>query len=723
MSDPIPSGTSKAKHTNRLAQESSPYLLQHAHNPVDWYPWGPEALERARSEDIPILLSVGYAACHWCHVMEHESFESEPIAELMNRHFVCIKVDREERPDIDAIYQRVIQLQGRSGGWPLTVFMTPDQKPFFVGTYFPAQDRYGMPGFPKLLNALADAYQSRREEIDEGTAEIGEALVRVDRHLLGDPRVEATPGALLGAVRQLLRRFDPEHGGIGEAPKFPNPSVLSLVLREWQRTGDEAALAALRTTLDHMAAGGIYDHLGGGFHRYSTDRTWLVPHFEKMLYDNSQLSRLYAEAQAALREAGDGATGIWGEAVARYGRVAEETLDYVAREMTHAGGGFYSTQDADSEGEEGKFFVWHPDELEAVLGERSARLFGLVYDVTDGGNFEGASILHPVLPVADAARQIGVGADEAERMISQARAALFQAREERVHPGLDDKILTGWNGLMIGAAARAGTLLGQPRHVAMARRAADFVLTELQKDGRLLRAHCRGQSKLGGYLDDHALLAAGLMDLWQALELAGDAEGRRYLDASLGLCQTAIELFGDADEGGFFLTAKGAEALIHRPRSTYDEALPSGTSVLTATLLRAHALTGLARYLEPAERTLAAYHHAATQNPFGLAGLLHALADWLGGIRTVVIAGPRDDAATQELLAVLRGRHAPDLLVVTSDAATASAASPAALASLLEGKTVPAGARAAAYLCHRMTCTPPITSAAALATALGSTDR
>src|SRR5579859_5736600 len=507
------------KHTNRLINETSPYLLQHAHNPVAWYPWGEEALQKAQREDKPILLSVGYSACHWCHVMERESFENEEIAELMNRYFVSIKVDREERPDIDAIYMQAVQALTQQGGWPMTVFLTPDGRPFYGGTYFPPRDRqYGrevMPGFQRILLSMADAYENRRQDVEEQATQIADYLRKRSGspfRLKGEQAKGAMPLELLnGASQELAAEFDALNGGFGNAPKFPNTMSLELLLRihqhrlngEIEAQGTPAELEIVETSLQRMAKGGIYDHLGGGFHRYSVDAQWLVPHFEKMLYDNALLSRLYLHAYL-----------VTGNQF--YRRIVEETLDYVAREMTSPEGGFYSTQDADSEGEEGKFFVWRPAEIEAALSPEDATLFMQYYDVTAQGNFEGKNILHVTRDVEEIASEAEVTSKRAQDALQEGREQLFRAREQRVKPGRDEKILTSWNGLMLRSFAEAARYLDRSDYLQVASKNAEFLLNELRVDGRLLRTYKDGRARLNGYLEDYTFLADGLLALYEA---------------------------------------------------------------------------------------------------------------------------------------------------------------------------------------------------------------
>ena len=586
------------RHTNRLADETSPYLLQHAHNPVDWYPWGDEAFARARGEDKPVLLSVGYSACHWCHVMERESFENEDIAGLMNRLFVNIKVDREERPDVDQIYMQAVQSMTGRGGWPMTVFLTPDGTPFYGGTYFPPVDRHGMPGFPRLLESIAGAYRSRRGEVAESGRKLleemrqGEHLRRSDSALGED--------VLRAAYQGLAGQFDERRGGLGQAPKFPQPMTWEFILRYGKRTGDPRALEMVRLTLDRMAAGGMYDQLGGGFHRYSVDDQWLVPHFEKMLYDNAQLASLYLHAWLATGDP-------------TYRRVTEETLDYLLAEMRHPSGGFFSAQDADSEGVEGKFFVWSPDEISSVLGDDAMAEAVLRYwGVSDGPNFEGQSILFVPHAPDDVAAELGISADRLSELVARARQRLYAARDKRVHPGLDDKVLASWNGLALSAFAEAGRALGRPDYVAAAVDNGRFLTTSMMDDGRLMRSWKDGRARIKGYLEDYAMVGAGLVSLYEA------TFDRRWLDESRRLAEAALGLFWDAERDAFFDTGADHEALIVRPRNIFDNAVPSGASVAIDWLLRLALVLGEERYEARALEALRPMADLMTRYPVGL---------------------------------------------------------------------------------------------------------
>src|SRR2546426_2404758 len=591
---------------NRLARETSPYLLQHAHNPVDWYPWGEEAFTRAKTEDKPVLLSVGYSACHWCHVMEHESFESKEIAEVSHRHFVNVKVDREERPDVDQIYMQAVQSLTGHGGWPMTVFLTPEGVPFYGGTYFPPVDRHGLPGFPRLLAAIADAWTSRRGEVLESSQKIAASLAQTER--LRAATELLTPGILGEAFQAISAQFDDGDGGLGGAPKFPQPMIWEFVLRYGKRTQNARARQMAHATLTMMARGGMYDQVGGGFHRYSVDAHWLVPHFEKMLYDNGQLASLYLHGWQAL-----------GDPECR--RVCEETLDYVLREMTDPAGGFYSAQDADSEGHEGKFFVWTPEELREVLGEADAEHAARYWGVDRGTNFEGKSILYLA------------GEPDPER-ISPIRRKLYEARERRVHPGRDDKVLASWNGLACRALAEAGRALDRPDYVAAAVKNAGFVLEAMRADGRLLRTWKSGRAKLKGYLEDYAMVAAALIEVYEA------TFERRWLDEARHLADEMVLLFWDERLEGFYDTGTDHEQLIVRPRNLFDNAVPCGTSVATETLFRLAVLTGESRYEAIAAKVLRPMADLMARYASGFGRFLCALDFHLGPVIEIALVAP-----------------------------------------------------------------------------------
>ncbi len=599
------SGTQTA---NRLIHETSPYLRQHAHNPVDWYPWGEEALRRARDEDKPIFLSIGYAACHWCHVMERESFEDPAIARQMNESFVNIKVDREERPDLDDTYMTAVQLLTGAGGWPMSVWLTPDLKPFYGGTYFPPQDRWGRAGFPAVLAQLASAWRNRRAEVEQAANQMADAIRQAQAVRAG--RGSLSRDLVGRAVSALEARFDRRWGGFGSAPKFPPSMGLALLLRCYHREQEPAFLQMVTGTLDGMARGGMYDQVGGGFHRYSTDERWLVPHFEKMLYDNALLVPAYLEAYQV--------TGA-----EEYRRIVGETLEWVRREMTHPDGGFFSTLDADSEGVEGKFYVWTPGRVLQMLGADDGTLFNRIYDITARGNFEGESIPHLDRPIEEWADELQEPADALHARLSAMRARLREARAQRVWPAKDDKILTGWNGLMITAFARAAQALGNPEYAGAARRAAEFVLSHLRRDGRLLHTFRDGTAKLPAYLDDYSFLARGLLDLHAA---TGED---RWLREARALVTEMVDLFWDDQAGAFFFTARDQEAPIARGKNPYDGAIPSGNSIAVMALLRLVELGEDSGLEARCERTLLAFRDLMERAPDGFHAMLLGLDQYL----------------------------------------------------------------------------------------------
>jgi hypothetical protein len=701
--------TTHTGQPNRLIGETSPYLQQHATNPVDWYPWGPEALGRAQAEDKPILLSVGYAACHWCHVMAHESFEDPDVAALMNELFVNIKVDREERPDIDAIYMEAVQAMTQHGGWPMTVFLTPQGKPFYGGTYFPPSPRYGMPSFKQLLAAIADAWRNRRRELESAGERMVDVLNRTGA--IGPAETGLSPDLLNRAWHGMLASHDRIEGGFGGAPKFPQAMNLDFLLRSHLRTGDQATLRAVMLTLHKMAAGGIYDQLGGGFHRYSTDDRWLVPHFEKMVYDNAQLARVYLHAWQVT---GD---------VALH-RIVEETLDYVLREMTAPEGGFYSTQDADSEGSEGKFFLWTPGEVTALLGPEDASLFSAYYDITARGNFHeggpGANILHVPEERAAVARRLGVTPERLAQAIQRGREILFAARSRRVHPGRDEKILAEWNGLMIHAFAEAGAALDRPDYLAAAGRAADFVLGRMSEPlaggageaaaraagetVRLFRSCKDGRSRLNAYLEDYAAVALGLVALYEA-----DFE-MRWLQAAAGLAQVMLDRFRDPERGGFFQTSADHERLIARRKDFVDSAVPSGNSLAAELLLRLGRLLDRPDYVDHAMAAMRPMADAMGQQPLAFGRMLAALDLALNPGQEIAIIGDPDAAGTRALLAEVRRRHLPNSVLALRRPDDAAAA---AFVPLLAGRGQIDG-RATAYVCRNFVCDLPVTEPAAL---------
>jgi uncharacterized protein YyaL (SSP411 family) len=677
---------------NRLIQETSPYLLQHAHNPVDWHPWGPEALALAREEQKPIFLSVGYSACHWCHVMERESFEDERTAELMNRHFVNVKVDREERPDLDEIYMRAVQAMTGSGGWPMSVFLTPDLEPFFCGTYFPPVRAWGRRSFPEIVEALALAWEQDRQGVVKRAKDLAAMLSRESEtrtHGEVDRRV------LDLSLTMLRQAFDPVWGGFGGAPKFPHAAHLRLLARHAKRTGEAEAMRMVMLTLDRMAEGGIYDQLGGGFHRYSTDERWLVPHFEKMLYDNALLVPAYLEAHLA--------TGS-----DAFAHVARECCEWVLREMTTAEGAFASSQDADTEGEEGRFYAWSLRELETVLGAELARRAAEWYGVTDQGTFEhGRSVLWRHEPPARVAERLRMPREGLEAEMEEARRRLFAAREERIRPSTDDKVLASWNGLMISALAQSHQVLGLERHLRAARKAARFVLDRMRQDDGSLFATARGtRAHLDAYLDDYAFVIQALIDLYES---DFDPE---WLREALVLERIVAERFEDADAGGFFTTASDHERLLTRLKSTHDGALPAGSGVHALNLLRLAELTGRAELAKRAERTILSLGALVNRYPAGFSQLLMALDFLSAGPREIVVVGDPADSAVMGMLSAIRRRFMPQRVV-----ALASPGADTLLLPLLEGRTAPEGG-ARAYVCRNYACMEPIETPEALAAQL-----
>jgi uncharacterized protein YyaL (SSP411 family) len=721
----------RSPRKNRLAQEGSPYLRQHETNPVDWFPWGDEAFTKAKTEDKPILLSIGYSACHWCHVMAHECFEDEAIAAKMNELFVNVKVDREERPDLDQIHQLCVQLMGRSGGWPLTVFLTPDRQPFYAGTYFPPTDRHGLPAFPKILDAIAAAYRDRRAEVAEQAESLTKAIADA---VAGEAKTDGeapTPDLIDRASKTLSKRFDDKHGGFGARPKFPNPMALDVLLRHSvEPVRDLHAEGRVKRALGAMRTGGIYDHLGGGFHRYSTDERWLVPHFEKMLYDNALLARLYVDAARAYGEP-------------KYEAVAHDVLKWVAREMTAASGAFFSTQDADSVAKggaadahatEGAFFVWTPSEIRAALpGDPEAAEVALLhFGVTEFGNFvdphhedppgaEGRSVLHEALGIEEVGSRLGIAADAARAARDRAIRAMAKWREERPRPFRDEKLIASWNGLMIGACAEVAIATGDTAARAMATRAFEAIestlvrIVRLPADAiqlRLVRIAAPpgrgGGAEIPGFLDDYAFLANAALDLFETTQDA------KYATFARRLVATAAKLFHDEEQGGFFYTPEGGETLLTRAKDPVDQAMPAGNAALALAHLRLHALDGDPQLEMRARRALEPLAGSAIANPLGFGSTLVALDRLVRGSTDVVVVGAREDPRTIALLDAVKRTYLPHRTLVLVDPAdpTTTAAAPA-LAEGKEPKPYPV-----AYVCRGRTCSPPVKDAAALAAAL-----
>ncbi len=684
------------RKANRLIGESSPYLRQHAHNPVDWRPWGDEALAAARADARPIFLSIGYAACHWCHVMERESFEDAQVAAFLNRHFIAIKVDREERPDLDAVYIGAVQALTGSGGWPLSVFLTPEGRPFFGGTYFPPERRHGMPSFHEVLRAVADAWATRRGELEHGAALLTTRLA--ERAESGEPGVVDVGAAASAAVKRLAQAYDLRHGGFGSAPKFPTPSRLSFLLRQ-AREGDGIAAGLLTGTLDGMAAGGMYDWAGGGFHRYSVDATWLIPHFEKMLYDNALLARVYGEAGVALGNE-------------RWLAVARETARYLLREMQGPEGGFFSSTDADSEGDEGRFFTWTAAELRAALPADDAELVVRLCGLDGQPNFEhGRSALRPLLAAAELAHESGQSEEDAAARIARCRAGLLAARGQRVPPACDDKRLAGWNGMAVWALAWLGATLAESDVLAAAQRAGSFLLRALvRSDGRIARSWRDGRTTGAETLEDLAWVVAGLVALYQA-----DGEVR-WLAAALRIADARLAHYHDSS-GRVFETPDDGEPLIVRPHSATDAATPAAAAVLASALARLAAISGRADLAAAAGRIVAAESETISHLPDGATSLVEAATDLAGPTTSIVVVG---DPAWPSTAALLRGarRHAPIGAVIVPAAVVPVPAEVTALVPLFAGREQCPEDRAVAYVCEGATCRLPATSAEELIAAL-----
>ncbi len=673
--------------SNHLTKEKSPYLLQHAGNPVDWYPWGAEAFQKAKEEDKPIFLSIGYATCHWCHVMAHESFEDEEVARLLNKHYVAIKVDREERPDVDKIYMFVCQSLTGRGGWPLSIFMTPEGKPFFAGTYFPKLKRMGTPGFIDVLEQIASMWQNERASILKSSEAITGAI---------QPRSDSDESEDIVSVEtlkkgyaQLARVFDPNWGGFGPAPKFPTPHHLTFLLRWHKRSGDSMVLEVVEKTLKTMRSGGIFDQIGFGFHRYSVDEKWLVPHFEKMLYDQAVLAMVYTEAYQATGKV-------------EFARVAREIFTYVLRDMTDVDGGFYSAEDADSEGKEGLFYVWTPREVKAHLGKETGDLFCRFYGITEAGSFEeGRSIPHVRMSARSFAAKEGMDLTRLETVLEDARGRLFQIREKRVHPLKDDKILTSWNGLMIAAFAKGYQVLGHQAYVDAAQRAAGFILRNLRTaDGRLLRRYRQGDAAYPGYLDDYAFLVWGLIELYEAIfEIS-------YLEEAIALNDTMIDIFWDKQGGGLYFTGKGNEPLITRSKEIYDGALPSGNSVAALNFLRLGRMTGNVDLEHRAEKLVQAFSSQVTDQPMAYTQLLIALDFMIGPSREIVIAGEPSLNTTRAMVSIVQRRFLPNkVLLLRRQGPEGKRLS--ALSPFVEAMT-PLNHQPTVYLCEQYACQVPI---------------
>ncbi len=666
---------------NRLSGEASPYLRQHADNPVDWYPWGEAALSRAKAENKPILLSIGYSACHWCHVMAHECFENPAIAKTMNEQFVNVKVDREERPDLDDIYQKSVQVfTGRGGGWPLTMFLTPDQEPFYGGTYFPPVAKFNLPAFPEVLEGVVEAFEQHRDEVAKNVERVKTGLRRAavptpDGQPLTDRLFEE-------AAKELGHLFDPVHGGFGDGPKFPTVPPLNVMLRYSARTKDESLQGQALFQLRVMAAGGIYDHLGGGFHRYSVDGQWMVPHFEKMLYDNAQLVRIYLDGWRLTKDA-------------RFRQVVEDTLDYVRRELTHPDGAFFAAQDADSEGSEGAHFLWEPGEITSALGDELSREFCRHYGVTEQGNFEGKNVLHSLGSLQATPEE----QERAEAVFKPARAKLLAAREQRVKPQRDENVLTSWNAMMVSAYVDAYEAFGAPAYLSAAERALTFLVDYARADGRVCRTVAARRGRLNGYLDDSAWLGTALLDAFEA------TSHRWYLDQAREIAEGILSHFWDETDGGCFFTSHDHESLLQRMKSGTDSALPSGNAVAGLVFLRLFSFTGEERYYGHAERILQLFRGLMSRNPYGSSALLSVLDWYLSHPKELVIVGARGNPLTEALLKTVHQRYLPNRTILTVE----EPRKPGEMELPLSiGKTNVNGSPAA-YLCQRQTCSPPVT--------------
>ncbi|HSS43998.1 MAG TPA: thioredoxin domain-containing protein [Thermoanaerobaculia bacterium] len=677
---------------NRLAREQSPYLLQHAENPVDWYPWGPEAFARAGAEDKPVFLSIGYSTCHWCHVMAHESFETEGVAQVLNRSFVSIKVDREERPDVDDIYMSAVQSMTGSGGWPLSLFLTPEGKPFYGGTYFPPEDRYGRPGFVTLLAAIASAWRTRRAELESSASQLLEQLTAGARRSAGGENVG--PALLESAARTLSREFDHRDGGFGGAPKFPPSLRLEFLLRFWVRSGEPSAREMLETTLAGMASGGMYDQVGGGFHRYSVDARWLIPHFEKMLYDNAMLVRLYVLAHRAFGDPEDA-------------RVARETFDYLLREMTPAEGGFFAAQDADSGGKEGSFYVWNPETLEAAVGRDAAPVVAARFGVTPRGNFEkGETVLSVTRGLSDLAREFNTSETGIAAVLAESRRRMYEARARRTSPGTDDKLLTDWTALAISAFALAGRLLREPLYEQAARQAAERILANCRRGGILLHREREGRADIPGFASDYANTIEALLDLYET------TFEPRYLRASLELQQVLDQRFADPG-GGYYFSSEAHDGLILRPRETFDGATPSSNAVAAMNLLRLASLTGRGQYRETAEGIFSALSADFNRVPAAFPRLLCALDYRADAAREVVLAGRPGEPLFERLRETVFASRRLNRVVAHADEDRKLAG----ISPLVDGRESRDG-QARAYVCENSSCRKPTSDPTELAAAL-----
>ncbi len=687
------------KHTNRLINESSPYLQQHAHNPVDWYPWGDEAFDRAKKEDKPVFLSIGYSTCHWCHVMEYESFENEQIAEIMNEYFVSIKVDREQRPDVDQIYMNAVQLMTGSGGWPLSVFLTPDRKPFYGGTYFPPKDTFGRPGFERVLVAIANAWENQRQQLVDSAGKLSGFLADGTRPT-GETKL--SPDLLKGAFDYLQSTFDTTYGGFGAAPKFPQPTNLSLLLYYRHRTGEKDALNMVEKTLDEMAKGGMYDHIGGGFHRYSTDAIWLVPHFEKMLYDQALISKTYIQAYQITKKK-------------KYADIAREIFDYVLRDMTDVDGGFYSAEDADSEGKEGTFYRWEYTEIKSILDNHSAEIFNAYYGVTEKGNFEeGKTILNITTSIEQLGKTFQKDYAEITDILTATRSRLFEERTKRIRPHRDDKVITAWNGLMISSLAYGGAVLQEEKYITAAKRSAEFILRTLYENGRLMRYYRDGRAVEKAFLDDYVFVTMAFLDLYEA---TFDA---KWLIEAKKLSEQTIELFADSEKGGFFLTGSDGEKLITRTKPSSDGAIPSGNSIAALALLKLGRLTMNQLFIEQGNKVLESFSQQLRQSPAYSSAMLTALSFWLGPTQEIVIAGNAEATDTKQMLKLLRSKFLPSAVVLLHEEGRKGSAIEQIVPFVRNQTAI--DSKATAYICENYICNQPLNNIEDFEKMISSTD-
>lgn len=693
---------------NRLVFEKSPYLLQHAGNPVDWYPWGEEAFAAAKKQDKPVFLSIGYTTCHWCHVMERESFENMEVGKLLSKHFICVKVDREERPDIDAVYMTVTQQMTGSGGWPMTVIMTPDKRPFFAGTYFPKESRPGRPGLKQLIYGLSGAWKDDREQVFKVAEEVTRFLEQASAGASGGP---LTAALLDKTFSQLQTRYDSVHGGFGRNPKFPTSHQLSFLVRYWKRSGKTEALDMVEHTLRRIRLGGIYDHVGLGVHRYSTDRIWLLPHFEKMLYDQAILAQAVLDTYQA--------TGKQ-----EYANLVKELLSYVLRDMTASTGGFFSAEDADSEGEEGKFYVWKPDEILQILGKVRGERFCEIYNIVKGGNFRdeatgdatGDSIPHLTKSIDSISADYKLTPSDLRNELEEDRNKLFAARKKRIHPQKDDKVLTDWNGLMIATMARAGTVLGDELYIKAARRAADFVLGTLRReDGRLLKRYRDHSAGLPAHLEDYAFLIYGLLNLYEA------TFETNYLEEAIDLNALTLKHFWDAKDGGFFMTADDGEKLLVRHKEIYDGAIPSGNSVAAMNLLRIARMTGRSELENKALAVMSAFSLDVERNPSAYTQLMQALDFAVGPSIEVVVAGELAKPQTQALVKALHKDFMPNKVLLHRP--PGENASIVMIAPYTENQEPDEDGATLVYICRNYACKKPVSAVNALQEILAASIR